>query len=301
MTPSFNNPKLISIASGLFSAGLFLLIYGFGLGVIFMLLPALPLLMTGLSSGLRPLSLATLAGGVALMLITGLDAAQFYFGFIAFPCLLFAPLALQRRDGDFVPIGEVLTDVSVYGALVMVAVIVHFSPDGGLQALAVEQIGKSFEKDAQTAAAVQAFAGQWLFLALGISACWWVLLLYLHAYMAQALLGKRGAKARDSIELQPFNVPLLLLGALGLAAAFTFSAQPDVALAARTVLIIFLLPYFLLGISILHQRAKTWPGRGVFLFLLYFATLTLAWPALAIAGIGLWRQLQSLKPFNPKT
>lgn len=287
-------PRLSGIASGLFSAGLYLVIFGLGLGVPLMLLPSLSLFMLGLWLGPVPLLYAAGAGIFLVLIATGTGSAVFYLGFIVLPVLLFCASALTRKEEEWMPAGNVLIDLSVYVALVFAAVIAHFAGQGSVQAQIAQQLRQEFSgADPQVLAAIGLIGDRLSFLLLSASAWWWILLLYAHALIARWILASQGKPVRPSLALEIFSPPLWLPGALTLAGLLSLS-DGNWAFMARTLLLILLLPYFLLGTAVIHGRVRDWPNRGIALFLLYFFILSLVWPALIVAGLGVWQQCRSL-------
>lgn len=284
-----------STAAGIFSAGIFLIIFGLGAGIPFMLLPSLPLFALGLHRHAAELIVAC---GVATLLVLtagGFESGMFYGAFIVIPVLLFAPAAITHRNGHLRPVGELLTDLAIYAALIYAAMIVYYSSQGGLQQQIAGYMKEGFaDADPQTQTTMEAIGGTLAFLILAASAWWWVLLTYAHAIIANGLLATKARKERASLALAPFTPSPWLLLALTVCGAASLSGWQTWAFMAQTLLLILLLPYFLLGLTLVQERLRNTPGRGMILFMLYFFTLSLVWPALIIAAAGVWMQCRTL-------
>ena len=54
-------------------------------------------------------------------------------------------------------------------------------------------------------------------------------------------------------------------------------------------------PYFFLGLSVVHAIPLAGPGRYALLGLFYFLLLLLAWPAIPVGLLGLWEQWSGLR------
>lgn len=290
-------PYAKAIATGAFSAGIFLIIFGFGAGVPLMLLPSLPLFWIGLSRPPIMVCLAGITGIVLALLTTGIESAIFYAGFIAVPVLLFAPAAIapHPKGGHIRPIGDLLTDLAIYAALAYTALIAWYEPQGGLQKHIADFMREGFANaDHDTQETAGELGGQLAFLIMAASAWWWVLLMYAHAVIANGLLGLNVHKLRASLALAPFALPAWLLAALAATAAFSLLGDGVWAFGAQVIILILLLPYFLLGLTIIHEKIRRFPGRIMLFFLLYFFIFVLLWPALIIAAMGVWKQCRAL-------
>lgn len=278
--------------SGVVSAVLFVAIFGFGMGVpLCVALPTLPLFLTAFKNGITSLFYACFAAAaLALMLAQG-QGLLFYLGFIGLPALLLAPGALAG-----VPAGTLLTDLAFYTALANAGFVGHMVSRGGIEPVVAEALRQGFtQADPAVQAAVDQLAGHWAFLVVGASAWWWMLLVYVHAVLALWLVRLREpVTAPVNLGLRPFTLPLGLLGVLFVCAGGSFVTDANLAFGAKVLFIILLFPYFLLGVSEVHQRVHAWPHRGIVLFLLYFFTLSQGWPALVLACIGVFQQLKAL-------
>lgn len=100
------SPFLISLASGLVSALLFLSgTTGSGLGAILMMLSALPLFIAGFGFGVRGVLIAAGSGSILIGFLLGGAGPLFYLFFAALPALVLTYLALLRRSVTFTQAG----------------------------------------------------------------------------------------------------------------------------------------------------------------------------------------------------
>ncbi len=288
---------LSSIVAAASSAVLFFAVFALGLGFLFLQLPTLPLLMLGLSRGFQPLLAAVGGAGLLIAAIGSSSAFLVYISALAVPVLLFAPAALTLdRDGSMAwqKTGALLTDITLYMGLVFLFVEAHLFPTGGVQASMENAFRRGVETlDPSMQSAILDMAAGSTFFMLGVAVWWWVLLFYAHAWAANRLLARKNTAVRRSLALEPFSLPAWHLALLG-AAALLASSGGTIAFAAKVLLIIFLLPYFLLGASVAARAVKEWPNSGFWLFMLYAVSLALFWPALGLAGFGVLRQCREL-------
>lgn len=277
------------------SAGLFILIFALGLGMPFtFLMPALPMLLAGMRGDIHILLNAAGMAALIALLLTGVGGMLFYAGLIAVPTLLFVPARMQRHPR---PVGLLLTDIAIFAALANAAVIAYLSDKGGMEQFIIEGMREGFAAaDPAIQTAMDELTSRWGFILLAASTWWWIGLFYAHALLARFLLIRRWGFAIPSLELRPFPLPLSLLAALAVSALATFASSAELAFAAKVIFTILLFPYFILGLSMVHVRSRSWPQRGILLFILYFMIITQIWPALALAGLGLWRQITRRRP-----
>ncbi len=285
------------MAYGAGAVALFLLVLVSGLGAPFILLSSFPFLLLGLRKGMHAVLPACLAAGVISVVLSGIYGALFFLGFIALPAVLFLGAVLKRVQGEWQPVGLALADLTIYSALCITGLVLHYSgTEGGLQGLIASTVRQGFaDASPNVQAAVELAAGRLQFLVVAVSAWWWILLLYAHAWLAHWALARGRQNVRPSLVLAPFHLPIFWLGALVLAALLSLVPSETGAFLGRILFITFLLPYFLLGISILHSHVKAWPGGGVLLVLFYLIIFSQFWPALAVAGLGIWRQIRTVR------
>lgn len=281
-----------AILAGALSTILFFMIAYLNLGLL-LLLPSLPLFAIGLRSSLDSLLKASGVACLGVLLFSAsLNVALLYIAIIATSVLLFAPRALVRQNGVWYPVGLLLTDLAVYTALI--TLFMEFSTPGGLEKSLIgemQEVAGAFESGFREQ--LLAFAAHGGFLAIGFNAFAWCLLVYLHAWMANQFLKSRKSAMRESLELEPFTMPLWMLFLLLAASIMTLSGG-DYAFISRALLLIFLLPYFFLGVSIARLKLGELPARKLWLIMMYVMIAVMGWPFFAFAGAGIWHQCRRL-------
>ncbi len=63
----------------------------------------------------------------------------------------------------------------------------------------------------------------------------------------------------------------------------------------RNGAILVAIPFFFLGLSVIHAVSRGWRGRQIGLPLLYLLMMFLGWPALIVAGLGFVEQWFGLR------
>ena len=107
--------------------------------------------------------------------------------------------------------------------------------------------------------------------------------LYIAQLIAQWMqVNRRPAQTIKLAKFPQFMDFLLLISLIA-----SFFLKGWVAILAGSITICLFMPYFLLGLSIIHAISHRWNGRAFALGCLYISILVLAWPILLVAAIGL--------------
>jgi hypothetical protein len=300
MTPS--RLRETAVAAGLASALLFVSAYSQESGMLFTFLPAMPLFLIGFCGGSRAMLMAAGCGFCAAIVLAQADGLGWYVAAVIFPSILFMQQALMWRPAlasmrgnadenrEWYPMGAVMTHIALYICLVFVLVAIYFiARDGGLQGMVLlaTRIVKAFDPvDDEMRNALKELLASRGFLIFAPLAWLWALLLYAVATLANMILKEFYHTLRPSLALTPFALPDFILGLLAVSGILATLDSDSMEFIGKTLLMTLLLPYFLYGLSVIHQASHAWPGRMIFLFLLYFFLLAQHWPVLFIACYG---------------
>lgn len=296
-----------SAVAGLSAGALFFLVGVLHLGFLFMLLPALPLFYIGLSQGMRPMVTATTIATLCILPIGGLGGVLFFLVFAAWPSLQLARDALANRKADamlgdnkmtirqWYPLGMSFVKMACVISLVTLFTCVFLvegpSVDEQLQNNVREGV-QQLEPELQEV--MVGLTSTMSFAVIAMSLWLWMLLVYLHGWIAHKMLEKRGTNLRPGFGISAFIMPGWMLQALTLAGVASLFGSANLAFAGKVSLIVLLLPYFLLGMALIHDKVRNSPSGGVILFMLYFFLMAQAWPMLAIAGYGVWHHCREM-------
>jgi polyferredoxin len=58
-----------------------------------------------------------------------------------------------------------------------------------------------------------------------------------------------------------------------------------------------MLPYFMLGMALIHEHCKKLPNRKIFLVFLYVMLISLLWAVLIVAGYGFYYHVKLLNKY----
>lgn len=296
---------LVALAAGL-ASGLLHIGGGFGTGSSLLLsqISALPIFLVALGVGYRPALLAAACGAIlALLFGRGLAAVTYLLvdGVITV-CL--GRLALLSRAGegrrDWYPAGHLLTWLfallaGCYGLALLAAAA---SGEGLLAHLSgmLDQAIAAFGDNLQARQADMLRAA--VVLVPGMLGAFVMLQTVVNALLAQSLLLRGGRAIRPAEAFTDLTLPREL--AYILAAAVVAALLPTgIAPVGLTLAILASVPYFLLGLAVVHALLARHPARGLLLALCYgalFLLLVIFAPvAILLVGLGLFEQFFGLR------
>lgn len=195
----------------------------------------------------------------------------------------------QPRDLGWFPAGHILAVVAVVACgLVIAAAILT----GGLEAAVVEYL-------TALANAIAAAQGQEVLreaimkaapLFAGSVAAFWAMSLLVNAVLAQGLLAKGGRNLRPTPRLRELRLPDWLSWALVAVALMALIAPGEMEYIGRNLFLVLAVPFFFLGLAVVHKMAAMTPLPGALLSLIYLVVIFSGWFALVIAGLGVLEQ-----------
>ncbi len=271
-------------------------------GVILGFFAPLPLFLVGLSRGYISAAVATLAGtGVVLAFgPSTITALQYALAFGA-PTVWLCRLALLSRPlatgAEWYPSGRLLLSTVAFPAAAFLALYIAFlDAEGGLKGTIARLLARMLEVLAnlpiqtpppETLAAIAEFFPP-------VTALTWLTIVVGNGLAAQAITRRLGRNVRPSFALAEFALPRWLLAPLIATLALTFFPG-DAGFLGRTLAILLLVPYFFLGLALVHSFAARWRGRVGVLVAFYLALFFFGWPALLVAALGVANQLMGLR------
>lgn len=205
------------------------------------------------------------------------------------------------RDLGWFPAGHILAVVSVIAcAHVVTAALLT----GGLEAAVVEYL--TALANAIAAPQGQEVLREAIMLAApffaGSVAAFWAMALLVNAVLAQGLLAKGGRNLRPSPRLRELRLPDWLSWALVAVALMALAAPGEIGYIGRNLFLVLAVPFFFLGLAVVHKMAAMTPLPGALLALVYLVVIFSGWFTLIIAGIGVLEQWVGLQNrMNPPT
>ncbi|MDX1975337.1 MAG: hypothetical protein SFT92_06635 [Rickettsiales bacterium] len=295
----FKAPSAETCAAGLFSASLFLATVYFGLGLIFLFIPTLPLFHIGLR---HPNLFPALLASFIVYLIGGSQLALVFFFVFALPTHYICRHALRYESDEigqatyWYPMGRILSNLALYSCLFMVIITAYYLARGmPIHELLSERLGTAIaelRKDLDMP--IQPFSAKLVFLIFSITAWFWVLFLYGSAWVSHKLLASKHRNVRPLMSIELFVMPAWMLQPILICGLASLIGSPTMQFLGNACLLTLMLPYFFLGVAVMHETSKSWPSRRFFLFFVYFIMITQFFPVMILSGIGLWHHIKRL-------
>jgi hypothetical protein len=264
-------------------------------------LAPLPLMAVGLALGPKAAAVAAASGIVFALAVAGLAAATVYASLHALPAALVVERALARgswagNDGARAA-GVALASLAVFVAALAGAIAV-VGGGGGIETAVrgfLDQ-GVALTMSGLPADARERFVATAAPMFLGLTGVSWQLLIAMNAIAAQRLVSRRGRAVRPTPEWSKLTVPDWFAWPLVGAAAISLVTGGDAQYLARNAAMILAVPYFFLGLTVVHALARRSAVKGLLLGVFYVVLVLFTLVAGAIvAGLGMIEQWVGLR------
>jgi hypothetical protein len=264
-------------------------------------LAPLPLMAVGLALGPKAAAVAAASGIVFALAVAGLAAATVYASLHALPAALVVERALARgswagNDGARAA-GVALASLAVFVAALAGAIAV-VGGGGGIETAVrgfLDQ-GVALTMSGLPADARERFVATAAPMFLGLTGVSWQLLIAMNAIAAQRLVSRRGRAVRPTPEWSKLTVPDWFAWPLVGAAAISLVTGGDAQYLARNAAMILAVPYFFLGLTVVHALARRSAAKGLLLGVFYVVLVLFTLVAGAIvAGLGMIEQWVGLR------
>ncbi|MGD9538892.1 MAG: DUF2232 domain-containing protein [Alphaproteobacteria bacterium] len=296
----------IAVGAGVLSALVFaLFLTGSPLALLVSPFTMLPLLLVGLSSSLAVSGVAAGVGILVIGLIGGsIGWAALYAAAEAVPALGLSRLALRKRpDASGTPrhlgAGALFTAAVAYMAALFVGLyLTLLGREGGMLGAIQEKIGLSLAAMTQAGSNpedVAAFAASAAYVVPGFGAAWWLIILLANLAIAQALLTRWGRNQRPPLGLARMELPRWLLALFALCLAVGLVADGDLEFLGWTLSMIFVVPFFFVGMVCIHLLCRNWMPGPFVLVGIYLVLILRGWPVLLAAVLGIADQWIKLR------
>lgn len=264
-----------------------------------------PLFLVGLGQGLAALILAAAAAVVLAGVAAGFNIALRFALAFAVPAALVVRLALLSRQPpggatNWYPPGLVACWLTVYGAAAFVVLaIMTGGSQGGLEGIVRGNIAAALERfmadgggGPQPTAMVEAIAAY--FPALVIAS--WLIMVAINATLAQRLLTRLGRNLRPSPQLATFEVPGWMAIPVVIAVLlWGLTESQTLDFIGRNLALVFALPYFLMGLAVVHALSRRWSARLLLLGVFYMVLVFVFWAAFVVTALGFIEQWTGLR------
>ena len=301
---------LVAFGTGALVAVMYLaVLIGSTGGMILVYLAPLPLFLTGLALGTNAVLVAV---GVAVVAIAGvvgnLVLPAVFLVFSGVPVALAVRQALLARrleDGtvQWYPPGLLMVTLTALGAVGILAASLAaamFGDADGLKSLIrsmlVSSLVEVFQGSGLPDAATAGNAAADIITAVlpGVVAVSWLMMVIVNGLLAQSLLARFNRLVRPPLCMSAFELPgwTPLVFALTLVGAMMFDGE--LGFIAVNLAVIQALPFLFAGLAVVHAFAASRPSKMAILVAFYLLVSLLAWPVLAVIGLGIIEQWAGL-------
>ncbi len=273
--------------------------------MVFVYLAPLPLLLVGLGLGAKAGAVAGVTGLMIAGLTGGATTAGLYGLLDALPAALVVRQALMQRPTgpagsvQWYPVGSILGWLTVLGAGIFLTAVLasHAIGEAGIEGSVSTYLDRAFTimvpalGETERATAVARFTP----LFPGFVVASWLVMTAVNGALAQAVLVRMGRGLRPRTALADLKLPEWMSVLLVASAAVALLGPGELEYIGRNLVIILVVPFFFLGLAVIHALARHAVPMAILLAVFYFVfyglLLFTGWAAMmVVAGIGLIEQ-----------
>ncbi|NQU61418.1 MAG: DUF2232 domain-containing protein [Rhodospirillales bacterium] len=297
---------LIAIGAGVLSAvsAMAFLIHLPG-AFLFAYLASLPLFLVGFSLGPGKIAIGGAVGFMVAGMFGGAFSAGIYGLTQALPAwlavrqlLLQRPSLPQPTSTQWYPAGDTLCWLAILAASVLTLAAVYVAY--GDQGLSI-QIAENLDIILKGLSPDMAIDSRGKMVALiaplfpGAVGCSWLIMTIVNATLAQGILIRFEKNLRPSPAYVDLGLPQWMSWLLIASAALALLGTGEMEYTGRNLALVTAMPYFLLGLSVIHTWARRVSFTGMVLFSFYLVVVLSGWAAIGVAGIGMAEQWVGLR------
>ncbi len=289
---------------GLSAAASMTFLMGSPAALVFVYLAPLPLLAVALGLGAKAGAVAGVGGFMVAGLIGGATSAGLYGLLNALPAALVVRQALlQRPTGpaggvQWYPVGSILGWLTVLGAGIFLTAVLASRAVGeaGIEDSVSTYLDRAFMimapalGETERATVVARFTP----LFPGFVVTSWLVMTVVNGALAQGLLVRMGRGLRPRTALAALKLPEWMSSLLVASAAVALLAPGELEYIGRNLVIILAVPFFFLGLAVIHALARRAVPLttllAVFYFVFYGLLLITGWAVMMVAATGLIEQ-----------
>lgn len=272
-------------------------------GLIFAYFAPLPLMLIGLSLGAISGTISAIAGVITAALFGGLIASALFAVLHAFPAWIITRQSLLKQQApngnmQWYPIGSIVSLLALMAAFMLT--MVAFAEWQNLDDLQ-QQFSKRFDMTLSawmpTLTEIQRGELVRMFIALfpALIASSWLLMTVINGIIAQSILVKLDKNLRPRPTYSAISLPEWQSWAVIMMASLALLGSGRVEYMGHTLVIILSVPFFFVGLAVIHRLARHLTFPGLLLTAVYISILFSHWAALVVAAIGVTEQWFGLR------
>jgi len=123
----------------------------------------------------------------------------------------------------------------------------------------------------------------------------WVLMSLVNSVLAQSILTRAGRNLRPAIQYSTISVPEWIYWGIVSAGALALLGSGSFEYTGRNLAAVLAIPFFLVGLSVVHTLARQLRSPGIALGAFYFFMLISSWAIFVAAIIGFFEEWNQLR------
>ncbi len=293
-----------AVYAGVASAILFYMVAtGIITGIFIPFTPLVPLFWAGFRFGGHAVTHSALVALLGCLMVLGPAVASSLLLYFIAPAWVLGRQLLKARltkQGgiEWFASGNAVTALVSYMAIAFILVGYALAGEENdlLRVLQTssKEVMASMNMEPQVAAPLKRLAAEHPYLIFAIILWFSSLVTYAAAWLANAICISYSRSLRTTIAITPYDPPVYVLVWLIISGLLGFFVTYETAYIMQTVFLLFLLPYFLLGVALMHEKSQGWEGRRFWLGMIYLLMLLSHWPAVLLSGWGVFRHISRL-------
>jgi hypothetical protein len=268
-------------------------------GLLLFYVASLPIYLTGFAFGVTAGTVASLSGFVAASALGGMLVAGVFALVHLLPAWTVIRQAMLQREApdghtEWMAPGPIVANLAGLAAsLMLIAGLVFIANGTGFSVIVADRLTDVLATvapetpQAARSELVQLY-GPLLPASLGSS---WIIMALVGATVAQAILARAGRNLRPTPRYANMVLPEWISWAMVGCAVVSLLGSGEVEFLARNLTLALAVPFFLLGLAVIHHWARRVRRGGLALAAVYFLIFVVGWAGLLVtAAIGVLEQ-----------
>lgn len=296
---------LLAIGGGVASVLIYALAAVMPGGLVLAYFAVMPLYLVGLSLGLTAAAIAAATATLGVLIPGGPMAALVFLFVTALPTVILIRQALLSRTDDqgnqvWYPAGLLVMTLCITGVVLFSAVSLWlaFRPEGLEGSVRELTEGMALMLFGEEAADIRdMFVTRIATVLPAVAVASWLIMNVINAALAQGLLVRFQQNTRPSPDIVSMDLPhwFQLAAATAAATAVGLLMSGSIGFFGVNLAIILTIPFFFLGLAVVHAMCRKKPGGAIMLILFYVLLIVFDQLAIIIAALGLIEQWIGLR------